>query len=948
MIDVNHLCPGCMGLWEDTGKPCPRCGFSWEMAPAGGRELPVFTILAGRYLLGRRIGVGGFGITYLAMDLAEERVTAIKEFFPSSLASREGLEVAALPGEEGRYFREALRSFHKEADLLSRFADVPGIVRYRDYVMENGTAYLVMDYIEGTNLRRYMRETGKTFTQEEALGLMRPILLAVDAMHRKNVLHRDISPENLILKPDGTLTLIDFGAAREFSLDEEENLTVILKHGYAPEEQYHSGSRQGPWTDLYACCAVLYQMVSGIQPQDATARARKDDLMTLDEIEGVQVTEKFARIIEKGMTIHATERCASIRALMAELYGSEGQTEKCPAKTAEAAAIEKAFLMNAQAAEHQGEALPEQETCTHTEESSGTSVNADIESRLYTPSHREKNEHWAEQKEKPEKKYFLIAGVVLILFFVIASLLLWPEQYSAENAETEDFGEYESEEGGSVYEYAGETDGLVWLMTGQTDASYDTPVQYLYEYNERGYYSRIISYGISAQNYASVLGGSVGIDASFGEIVSEFSYEYDEAGRIVSGSQAADTGESYDTQFVYEDEKGEIPAELRVSSPYGDGDMEIELDESGYMTKARVRDGSEDITMFFEYSGGPCTVTARIYCLNPEAEAVLSEFLNTYVPVSDEISGVEYETVEDPAYGERIVGTPLEPVEVNENDMSSVYAEVSEELGPDFEAQTRITSASSFYRAVSPRSSGEKDEYGNVLEHNGMTYSYAEYEVKDGIYTPTGRTSGTLPEIAGEMQGDNSENDTGGTEEISSENTASFADTGKQEEVLELLERYGIDYMTVDEVREEYPDDSEAYIAAALQSGELMSLVGCRITTLEGLAPGLYAVLPPEEWFLDDGTEAWTILTADMRTCWEISEALLEEGYYAEGGKAWGFFGQLSDTGADAEGNGLIVQENDQLRFEIYAQYLEYWGERTGKDWSITNPDTGETVSKNE
>ena len=180
MLDVNHLCPGCMGRWEDTEKPCPRCGFSWETVPAGGRELPIFTILAGRYLLGRRIGVGGFGITYLAMDLAEERVTAIKEFFPASLASREGLAVAALPGEEGRYFREALRSFHKEADLLSRFADVPGIVRYRDYVTENGTAYLVMDYIEGTNLRRYMRETGKTFTQEEALGLMRPILPDVD------------------------------------------------------------------------------------------------------------------------------------------------------------------------------------------------------------------------------------------------------------------------------------------------------------------------------------------------------------------------------------------------------------------------------------------------------------------------------------------------------------------------------------------------------------------------------------------------------------------------------------------------------------------------------------------------------------------------------------------------------------------------------------------------
>ncbi len=273
--------------------------------------------------------------------------------------------------------------------------------------------------------------------------------------------------------------------------------------------------------------------------------------------------------------------------------------------------------------------------------------------------------------------------------------------------------------------------------------------------------------------------------------------------------------------------------------------------------------------------------------------------------------------------------------ELNDTGGGSVYAETysEEEVSS---AEMTVSLVKEYYRTLSPDSSGEKDEYGNVLEHNGMTYSYAEYEIKDGIYTPTGRTSGTLPEMAGEMQGDNSENE------------VSFADTGKQEQVLELLERYGISYMTVDEVKEEYPDDAEGYIATAMRTGEITSLVGCRLTTLEGLAPGIYAVLPPEDWFLDDGTEAWTILTADMRTCWEISEALLEEGYYTEGGKAWGFFGQLSGTGADVEGSGIIYRENDPLRIEIYAQYLEYWGERTGKDWSITNPDTGETASKNE
>ena len=319
MIDVEHLCPGCMGRWEDTKKPCPRCGFSWETENHSPRELPPFTILAGRYLLGTRIGAGGFGITYLGLDLAEEKPMAIKEFFPVSLAERREERVIALPGEDGRYFREALRSFRKEAELLSRFGGVEGIVRYLDYVQENETAYLVMEYVEGENLKQKMRRMEAPFSQEEALTLLYPILLAVDAMHRKNVLHRDISPENLILKPDGTLTLIDFGAAREYSLEEDENLTVILKRGYAPDEQYHSGSRQGPWTDLYACCAVLYQMVSGLLPQDAASRRQKDRLLPLDEIEGLEVTEGFARAIEKGMTIYATERYSSIGKLLSDL-----------------------------------------------------------------------------------------------------------------------------------------------------------------------------------------------------------------------------------------------------------------------------------------------------------------------------------------------------------------------------------------------------------------------------------------------------------------------------------------------------------------------------------------------------------------------------------------------------------------------------------------------------
>ena len=333
MIDVKHLCPGCMEYWEDTERPCPCCGFSWKTPAKAGRELPPFTILGGRYLLGNRIGTGGFGIIYIAMDLETEETVAVKEFFPVSYAERVGQDVTALPGEDGRYFREALGSFRKEARILSGFTDVENVIRYRDYVMENKTAYLITDYVRGIDLGQYMKITGKTFSQEEVLDLMHPILMAVDTLHSRHVLHRDVSPENLILSPEGRLTLIDFGGAREYDPEDTRNLTVILKHGYAPDEQYHSGSRQGPWTDLYACCAVMYQMISGILPQDGADRRIKDDLLPLDEIGGLTVTETFARAMEKGMTIHAPDRYLSISRLMADICPEDpnaGKTESRP------------------------------------------------------------------------------------------------------------------------------------------------------------------------------------------------------------------------------------------------------------------------------------------------------------------------------------------------------------------------------------------------------------------------------------------------------------------------------------------------------------------------------------------------------------------------------------------------------------------------------------------
>ena len=319
MIDVNRLCSGCMELKADAAGPCPNCGYRPPEAVKGDQALPPFSILAGRYLLGAAIGTGGFGIIYIALDLVDQTKVAVKEFFPAMIARREGLLVMAAEAEAGRYFREAYAGFQKESGLLFQLRGIKSVVSWKNFIEENGTGYLVMEYVPGLTLKQYMRQTRKLFSQSQIMELMRPILLAVGHMHQNGILHRDVSPENLILKPDGTLILIDFGAARKYSLSQEEKLTVILKHGYAPEEQYHYGSHQGLWTDIYACCAVMYQMASGILPQDASDRNKKDLLLPLDEVEGTAVTKAFARIIEKGMTVAAVERYPSVQALLKDL-----------------------------------------------------------------------------------------------------------------------------------------------------------------------------------------------------------------------------------------------------------------------------------------------------------------------------------------------------------------------------------------------------------------------------------------------------------------------------------------------------------------------------------------------------------------------------------------------------------------------------------------------------
>lgn len=347
MVDIDKLCPGCMQHLKDSNTTCPHCGYP-EKHLTVKDSLPIFSILAGKYLLGAPLGKGGFGITYIAMHLPDEKIVAIKEFFPANLAVRDTDNETVVPADDTKavYYRTGMKSFSEEGRILYLLSDIEHVVHVAEQIQANNTTYLVMEYVPGISLKKYMKQQQELFSEQETLTLMQPILIALQAMHQKGILHRDISPENLMLSPDNTLTLIDFGAARTFSRSDDDNLTVILKRGYAPEEQYHSNSRQGPWTDLYAVCAVMYQMLTGILPQEASARAEEDHLTPISRIEGLSLSPSTCAALEKGLQMDSMERYPDIEALMKVLYPAKKEaareiTDNSPKETHEMDASEK-------------------------------------------------------------------------------------------------------------------------------------------------------------------------------------------------------------------------------------------------------------------------------------------------------------------------------------------------------------------------------------------------------------------------------------------------------------------------------------------------------------------------------------------------------------------------------------------------------------------------------
>ena len=275
-MKIENLCIHCMQEKNNASEICPFCGFDPKTAEIPPYHLQPFSILAGKYLLGMAIGEGGFGITYIGMDLNLEMKVAIKEYYPNGCATRNRSEsntVISYSSSMHDIFEEGREKFINEARLLAKCNNLPEIVSVKDFFKENHTAYIVMEYINGMTLKSYLKQNGGKLSAQKTLQMMQPVIHSLAKVHDMNLIHRDISPDNIMLCKDGAVKILDFGGARDYIFSTGKSMSIMLKPGYTPEEQYRAHGNQGPWTDVYALCATMYRCNTGTIPPESLERA---------------------------------------------------------------------------------------------------------------------------------------------------------------------------------------------------------------------------------------------------------------------------------------------------------------------------------------------------------------------------------------------------------------------------------------------------------------------------------------------------------------------------------------------------------------------------------------------------------------------------------------------------------------------------------------------------
>lgn len=309
----RNICDNCFEDLPSGSEACGACGHAAGSPVENIGTLPVGAVLQGKYIIGKMLGRGGFGVTYLAYDTTKQCKVAVKEYYPDSLAYRlpGSATIASYTGEKQTNFAAGAEKFYDEARTLSRFNGNDHIVNVQDFFRENNTAYYVMEYVDGIDIKKYVALKGGRLPYNEALDIIVPIIYALIIVHSMDILHRDISPDNIYLTRDGNIKLLDFGAARQVYGDQSSNLSVILKHGYTPIEQYRRQSYHGPWSDIYALGATIYFLLTGTPPEESVNRVESDGLLMPSQL-GIPIPAELEIVIGKMLAVKPEDRYQSI------------------------------------------------------------------------------------------------------------------------------------------------------------------------------------------------------------------------------------------------------------------------------------------------------------------------------------------------------------------------------------------------------------------------------------------------------------------------------------------------------------------------------------------------------------------------------------------------------------------------------------------------------------
>lgn len=318
------LCYSCMQQIENNKlHNCPHCGQPLTVEDVPSQYLRPGTVLQGKFIVGKPLGAGGFGNTYIGWNKLLLCKVAIKEFYPGQICHRheDGVTVSVSNEHTAQHFRSGLHQFLEEARSVASLQDIKGVVSIYTFFEENGTGYIVMEYLEGMDVKHILKQSGDRKDYEWSRRVILTVLHTLRDIHRRGVLHRDIAPDNIFVTKEGVIKLIDFGAAKHASQLANLRADVVLKQGYAPIEQYSKTAPQGPYTDLYAVAALFYRMLTGMKPLPANERLQQDSLIQPSQM-GVELPDQAEMAIMCCLNIQPQYRLQNADEFMQALEGS--------------------------------------------------------------------------------------------------------------------------------------------------------------------------------------------------------------------------------------------------------------------------------------------------------------------------------------------------------------------------------------------------------------------------------------------------------------------------------------------------------------------------------------------------------------------------------------------------------------------------------------------------